>query len=223
MGVPNTVEVKTGAIDSSVLDGLITADNEGGSFADGGPARLVRTSVCGTRNHLPNWPAYQLEWCGVWNYLEDLVPADVAGGLIPQSCLDLKTLTTSQNLTGARACLEDYASGGYTHVIFKDTILQTNRFGWVPETVEELGSVSGGSTFYHLAKFRPVFLQTIYTSGGCGSSSYVAYNPGEALPSGSCNSFKSLSALGFDPNMLPDVARTPYGSNNTPSPIALLK
>jgi hypothetical protein len=223
-GVPNTVDVKTGAINSTVLDGLITAQDEGGSFADGGPARLVRTSVCGTRQHIPNWSAYQLEWCGVWSYMEDFDATDVAGGLIPQSCLDLKTVSTSQNLTGVRTCMEDYAAGGYTEVLFKDTILQTNRFGWVPETLEELGTVSGSSTYYHLAMFRPVFLQTIYTTGGCGpSSAYQAYDPGQALPSGTCNSFKALSALAFDPNMLPDVARTPYGSNNRPSPIALLK
>lgn len=233
IGTPNYLSFQTGNISSTIEDGFITGAQESGSFADGQPARLARSSPCVVRggtnaNGVPNVvalpaaPSNNLEWCGIWSYMLPFTQADVGTAdlttQIPQECYDLASMPARQNLTGVRACLDAYAAGGYSTQLFAATIRNSNRFAWIPESVEDL---SGGARSFHIQRFRAVFVQTIYYVNG---NNYAAYNPGESLSNcGNCRNFSSVTALVFDSNMLPAPIRTPYSDNNTESSIELIK
>ncbi len=223
IGVPNTLSFQTGNISSTIEDGFITGQDEGGSFADGGPARLSRPSPCviqgGTNvRSLSQQPSITLEWCGVWDYMVNVTLGADPATQVPQACYDLKNQISSQNLAGVRACFDEYAAGGYTSRLFDISIRAANRFGWIPESIEDLD----GTRTFRIQRFRATFVQTIYYVRG---NNFVAYDPGEALPSGcgNCNNFSSVTALVFDSNMLPPEIRTPGSDNNIESSIALIR
>jgi hypothetical protein len=236
-GTPNYLNFQTGNISGTLEDGFITGSQEGGNFADGQPARLARSSPCVVKgglnqNFVPNvlalpaQPSNNLEWCGVWAYMRAFTSLDVGPDVttqIPQACYDLKALASKKNLTGIKSCFTAYAAGGYTTQLFLSSVRDADRFAWIPESVEDLSGING-NTWFHVQRFRAVFIQTIYYDNG---NKYAAYNPGEALPLASdcsnCKNFTSVTALLFDPNMLPAELRTPASNNNLVTSIGLIK
>jgi hypothetical protein len=226
VGTPNYLNFQTGNISSTIEDGFITGAQEGNIFADAGPARLARPSPCvvgGGDQALPQQPAKNLEWCGVWSYMQ---PASVGTTdlttQIPQQCYDLRVDAAKHNLGGVTDCFAAYALGvngvSYSSQLFTDNIQLADRFAWIPESVEPLDKTRQ----FHIQRFRPVFVQTIYYGDG---NTFLAYNPGELLPLDKCKckNFSQVTALLFDGNMLPADLRTPSSNNNSRSQIALIR
>jgi hypothetical protein len=236
-GIPNYLSFQTGNISGTIEDGFITGAQESGTFDDGQPARLARSSPCVVaggvnQSGVPNVLALQpqpsklLEWCGIWSYLLPFSSLDVGTdpAQIPQECYDLKTIPAKQNLAGVKACFAAYAAGGHTVQLFSPKLRNADRFAWIPQSVEDLSNING-STSFHIQQFRAVFIQTIYYQKN--GNQYAAYNPGEALPPvancPNCNNFSSVTALLFDSNMLPEEIQTPGSDDNNVTSIGLIK
>ena len=127
LGTPTAQFFQTGNIASTIEDGFITAAQESGSFADGQPARLARSSPCvvngGVNQNgiprtqaLPQQPSKILEWCGVWDYMvPNLVQGSDPATQVPPACYQLATVGASQNLAGSEGVLRRLR-GGWLHL-----------------------------------------------------------------------------------------------------------
>lgn len=111
------------------------------------------------------------------------------------------------------ACLQDYAGGGYTTIMFSDTLAQSSRFAYVPQFWED--SWPTGNGWRHIMAFRPVFLQTLWFGTG-GDSKITIFNPAEScvkVSGASCNyngnpgALRQLAAFFIPNSALPEELR----------------
>jgi hypothetical protein len=77
-------------------------------------------------------------------------------------------------------CLAAWRTYGSSHTVklFTPGLATSPRFAWVPRV--NIDPATGGSGFYTIEEFLPVYIQTLYLkcSGG-GTSCEVAFDPGE--------------------------------------------
>lgn len=150
-------------------------------------------------------PEVKLDDVALWEYLKGGIPDPSCNGVDePAEML---------------ACL-NWAKGTDT-VIFKDSIGKAARFGFTPQ-VEEPDFLTPGE-YYHIVGYRPVFVDTTYfgcTSGGCS----IVHTP-KVPDMGACppapgpvtcgtagshtNGLAAVTAYVLEPEILPDVAKSP--------------
>jgi hypothetical protein len=97
---------------------------------------------------------------------------------------------------GMAACLAAWRGWPFAHTVdlFTTDLATSTRFAWVPRVNADPGS--GGSGFYTIEEFLPVYLQTVYLK--CNSTSCdVAFDPGQTS-SGACVGFGE--ACGYPSN-----------------------
>ena len=113
----------------------------------------------------------------LWPFLNPGANSEVSGG---QCGGGVDTRTEME------ACLVAWrAWGTHTIPLFDLDLATSPRFGWVPQV--NIDPDTGGSGFYMIEDFLPVYLQTLYlkcNAGGCD----VAFDPGQAS-SGACVGF----------------------------------
>ena len=117
-----------------------------------------------------------LDSVALWSFINAGAAAESGG-----------TCTTSiSNRAGMTTCLAAWrAYGTHSTTLFTAALATTPRFAWVPRVNAD--PFTGGSGFYTIEEFLPVFLQTMYLKcipAGCD----VAFDPGQAS-SGACVGF----------------------------------
>jgi hypothetical protein len=103
----------------------------------------------------------------LWNFINPGAASESAG-----ACN-----SSISDRTGMEACLVGWrAYGIHSIALFTSSLASSPRFAWVPRV--NIDPETGGSGFYTIEEFLPVYLQTLYlrcTPGGCD----VVFDPGE--------------------------------------------
>lgn len=181
------VDVRTGGFSSAAEDGFFNADilgTEGRLLCKGdsslepewldppwdsdGECVDVNSQLGGNVDDLP-----------LWEFLESGI-TEVAS---PGACSGVASVAQmSDCLTAWRDWIDadgipDSGDEAHTETLFSSEIATGTRFGWVP--LLDGDPASGGSGFYEIEEFLPVYLNTTYfkCSGG-GSSCEVIHTPG---------------------------------------------
>lgn len=117
--------------------------------------------------------------------------------------------------TDMEACLADYASGGYSTVIFSEDLLNNlSRFSYIPQFWEN--SLGNGNSWNHIRRFRAVYINiTVWKDGG----NFGAHAPEEGCIEAACGtsgwSMTQVTAFTFPDAALPALLR---GDPIPPSP-----
>ena len=155
----------------------------------------------------PNWfdPLLDSAACvNVSNNLPETVDSTPLWGFIDPGAAAESSGACNSGISsrGAMAaCLAAWRGWPVTHAVdlFTADLATSTRFAWVPRVNADPGS--GGSGFYTIEEFLPVYLQTIYLN--CNSNlCAVAFDPGQSS-SGACVGFGE--ACGFPMNGNPSL------------------
>lgn len=160
--------------------------------------------------------AAKVDHTPVWSFLR----SDLGGTACDPSVVD----TPAEMLT----CIAWAKSA--SRVIFRDDIVEAQRFGWTP-SVYEADFGSGSSVPYHVKGYLPVYLDTTFF--GCSASRCeIMHTPGVAdmgvcpssptesqitcgTPGSGTKDLLAITAYIFDASVVPDVAKQPSpGSAN---------
>jgi hypothetical protein len=98
------------------------------------------------------------------------------------------------NKAAMQSCLVAWrAFGTHTTSLFTSALATSPRFAWVPRT--NIDPSTGGSGFYTIEEFLPVYIQTLYLKcNASGPSCDVVFDPGETS-TGNCTG--TLQPCGF--------------------------
>jgi hypothetical protein len=192
-------------VGSALEDGLVyggsayalDGSSYDGAIEDGGGFK-VRRSGGGK-------PEVKVDTTPLWNYLKGTTTVASCNGV--------------NNPAEMLTCINDAKSAG--EVVFEDSIVDAQRFGFTPE-VAEFDFLTPGS-YYHIIGYRPVYVDTTYwgcNSSGCG----IVHTPGLS-DSGACppapefitcgtagmhtNGLAAVTAYVLSAAILPDEAREP--------------
>jgi hypothetical protein len=201
---PDMAQGQSG-VGSALEDGMLyggSAYSLDGTSYDG---RIEDGSGFKVRNSGGSTPEVKVDDVALWNYLK--------GGLTGTPCDNV------DEPAEMLACI-NWAKSTNTE-IFKETIIESQRFGFTPE-VKEPDFLTPGS-YYHIVGYRPVFIDTTYygcNASGCG----IVHTPeipdmGECPPSpefvtcgtpgSKTKGLDAVTAYILEPEILPDVAKSP--------------
>lgn len=177
------IDVRTGATAGAIEEGALglVFGTEGRLRCKDGDSTepswfdpLLSSSACADVN---NNHAEDLDSTPLWDFI-DPGAASESGGACNSSI---------SNRSGMEACLAAWrAWGAHTIPLFTTDLATSPRFAWVPRV--NIDPFSGGSGFYTIEEFLPVYLQTIYLRCSGGGGCDVAFDPGQTA-SGPCAGF----------------------------------
>ncbi|MCC5951611.1 MAG: Tad domain-containing protein [Acidimicrobiia bacterium] len=172
---PNQFTPDTGTANMAALfNGLV----RGATFPDGEPARLQRGPF--PKDVVINGD--NIDSHGLWNFIDDR-HFNPDNGRLPTSCNPdfILTLAPEDPRVGLDNCFVDYwvmvenAKAAGTQMpppLFTTEVLESPRFGWVPEIWQ---SNMQGNQPRTIKRFRPLFIQTLYFQQG---NNRYAFDPG---------------------------------------------
>ncbi len=204
------IDVRTGGTSNPVEVGAIAGifGTEGRLLCKDGDSTepnwfdpLLSSAACANVNN--NHPE-TLDSTPLWDFIDPGASSESAG-----ACNG-----SISNRTGMTMCLAAWRAWGvHTIPLFTMDLATSPRFAWVPRV--NIDPDSGGSGFYTIEDFLPVYLQTMYlqcNAGGCD----VAFDPGQpsssacsgfgeacGYPSSGNKALDGLSAFNLRKDMLP--------------------
>lgn len=128
------------------------------------------TSVNG--NH-----AESLDSVALWTFIDPAASTESGG-----ACT-----TSISNRAGLTSCLTAWrAYGTHSVRLFTVTLATSPRLAWVPRV--NIDPETGGSGYYTIEEFLPVYIQTLYLKCDAATGCEVAFDPGQAS-TGACTGF----------------------------------
>lgn len=178
------VDVRTGGFASAVENGLTAASNlgtEGRNLCKTGQPDepswldppLNSTGGCvDVNNQYPEDIDHTPLWDFIASGITETVPANACSGVT--------------DTAGMEACLDGWKAfvGTHTEDLFELTIEAAPRFGWVP--LLNADPNTGGSGFYDIIDFQPIYLNTTYLKCSGPNSCDVVHIPGEGTAGTAC-------------------------------------
>lgn len=240
---PDTMPIKTGLTASELRCGLITARSGGCSSVVPGPAGSGLSSSA--RLHKGSFVQSSATFLGesmdnaaLWQFFVSPLP-----GAAPAACGELATAVATSNPSWdyydkrdkLLECMQNWDDDG---PIFRDDIITSSRFGFIPLLAEQTfdsgvaspigpsSCPSSGGNCIHIDDFAPIWLQTLYTTSPNSSDtcvdddgSWAQHHAGEANSCGRSNgNLDRVSAVVIDCGMLP-VPLCQSRGGNTPGGI----
>jgi hypothetical protein len=212
----DTLNTDTGFPNQGAAEGLVT-----------GPVNFGMTPLLQQgSNPKRNVVGYQLDDRPLWYYLDASLTAGgpIPTGFVPAQCVKATFDNSSQpdfdwNLDGILdrpeswehmgSCLQAHVAGGYTTVMFEDTVADSPRFTYLPKFWEpDLGN---GNSWLHIRQFKAVWVQGTWFKRG---NNWIEFEPGESCACGG-NNYAMMQMSGF---VFPDAA-LPEGLKGDPPPI----
>lgn len=204
---PNMVDSQSG-VGSNLEQGLVYGDSAYSPAPY--PGRIQDSGGYLVRNGGGSTPDVTIDDSALWTYL-------IPGLTSPSSCASVV------NATQMEICIAD-AKAAAT-VIFTDDLVESLRFGWVPELWESDFSAIPSGKNYHIKDFRPVYLDTTWY--GCQPTECsIMHTPG-VTDSGAClpnpldpritcgtpgtktEGLQAITSYILSQSIVPDNAKTP--------------
>ena len=194
--VPNTVSPLTGNKVPLIANALITGDNVVGVAFPGRLASAGSPALIGLSGPGGPWPVNNQP---IWSFFTG---GFCSGPLAAAPTPDLKK-------AAALTCLQGWSFGA-NGAIFGAGFKTAQRVAFVPIYDEAVAGPP--SSKYHINKFLPVYLESIYVQSG---GSFVVHSPGNnGTFSGS--DFKALTSIVLDCDMMVDQPCDPETTSGNP-------
>ena len=216
----DTLNTDTGFPNNGAEEGLVS-----------GPIQFGLTPLLqqGT-NTKRNVVGYQLDDRPLWSYLDGTLMAGgpAPSGFVPAACVGSTfdnaslpdfdwdadgTLDRPESWEHMQVCLDNFVAGGYTTVMFPDTLGDTPRFAYLPQFWEP--NLGNGSSWLHIRRFKAVWLQGLWFKKG---NTWIEFHPGENCAcGGSGYALKQLTGFVLPDGSLPSELKgdpPPFGGLN---------
>ena len=231
---PNTMQMQFGTTDQILTRGLLEGVTYDKIFYDGRLQRgsFVQTTYQFIGEDMDNEP--------LWAFLKhDKIAAIVLNNDAPDECAEVSAVYEQTHASWMDydyydmkelmiECIQDWNPN--TDVpVFKDTIVQTSRFAFLPQLQRSDLDLDPGDNWVHFISFVPVYIQKLYSTGNAkgtpdpfcfvqhpaqtGNGGWYMHEAGQEFDCGGNNlKVDAVGSIVIECGMLSPAVCTPSGS-----------